>query len=200
MFRVVNSMIVASMALLLVATGCSVDDRYGDGPQRYLRDTDDLNKFPVDDRRRLRDEYDRLPQGMMVRIPTDEEGRRIPEQAEARYFDKRMDFDDDSVPMHRRWGQGHDSDRIAIAHHMSHIAGHRQYHKKHRPHYHGRGLRYYDYTPYYRSAYNNYYWWNSYTYHRSYRPVGSRYEYCIYYPRYRSYSYYPRKYISYGYY
>lgn len=198
MFKVMNGLVVASMALLLVAS-CSTDNHRG-GFQRFLTDPDDLNDFPVDDRRRLRQEYDRLPQSMMVRVPTDENGRRVPENAEARYFDQRVDFDNESVPMHHRWSQGRDSDRLAIAHHMSHMVDHREFRKKHRKFHkkhHRHGWQYNSYTPYYRSAYNSNYWWNSYTFYRSY-PYG-QYEYCVYYPRYR-YSYYPTSYFNYSYY
>ena len=198
MFRMINGAVVAGVTLLLVA-GCSTGSEHGDF-RRFLTDPEDLNEFPVDDRRKLRDEYNRLPQSMVVRIPKDRNGRLNPDQAEARYYDQRVNFDDEQVPMHRRWSQGRDGDRVAIAHHMSHIDDHRKFHRKHHRHnYYGEGWKYRGYTPYYRSAYNGY-WWGNYTYYRSYYPVGGSYEYCVYYPRQRSYrySYYP-KYYNYGY-
>ena len=201
MFRLINGAVVAGLTLLLVA-GCSTGSERGDF-RRFLTDPKDLNEFPVDDRRKLRDEYNRLPQQMVVRIPRDNDGRLNPDQAEARYFDQRVNFDDKQIPMHRRWSQGRDSDRVAIAHHMSHIADHRKFHRKHhRHHYYGKGWKYRYYTPYYRSAYNSGYWWGNYTYYRSYYPVGSRYEYCVYYPRrhQRSYSYSYPGYFNYSYY
>ena len=199
MLKLMNGFVVVGMAMLLVAS-CSTDDHRG-GFQRFLTDPEDLNEFPVNDRRQLREEYNRLPKSMMVRIPTDNDGNRIPERAEARYYDQRLDFDSDNAPMHhqmhQRWSQGRDSDRLAIAHHMSHMVDHREF-KKHRK-FHKRHHRnygwHYNYTPYYRSSYNSNYWWNSYTFYRSYPYNG--YEYCIYYPRSYAYSYYPRSYFNY---
>ena len=113
---------------------------------------------------------------------------------------------------HSRWHRRHHHSRGHYRNHGNHSRGHYRNHGNHgRGHYrnhgnHGRGhyrnyrrayyptsyyyqQPYYSYyQPYYRSAWRNNLWWDSYRYYDSYSRPGSRYRYYVYYPNSYYYS------------
>ena len=200
--------LVSAGALTAIVLGACADERR-DHPV-FLDDLNDLDRFPTEDRRRLRSEHDQLPISV-VRVSVDAKGEpRADARAEVRHLSGATDLQRlDGERMASAWSEGRSSDRVRLAHNARHVADDysrgRRYSTQHDLDDHSYGHRHHDRQYRHHKRHERYHHrghmhGHHYRYNRNYsKPLvygyshPTTYWYRYYQPYYRSH-YYPNVY------